>query len=502
MKKVLSILISIVMLLCVFASAMPSFALSAGNFTYELVDGMAVITGYKGSSKSFTVPATVGGVEVSAVSDGAFKDNTTITSVKVSEGVKSIGASAFENCTSLATISLPATVTHIGEKAIYNTAYYNDTTNWKIRKNYGNTSNGGGGVNIGGGSSDSAIGWDDIVSGEDIYASVLKYIYLGTNLIEIELAGLYTLRDDTTVIADGAFVGSTKAKTVILPDTLVTIGANAFKGCESLIEIRNIEVVDYIGSSAFENCISLKEIALPEKTIDIGKNAFYNTGLYNNSANWKNGSLYIKNHLICNDKVKGETTVPDGTVYIHGGALGSIDAIIPATVTEIHKNAFTDKSVVTIFGYADTYAQEYAKENNIKFVDLNALTKGDVDFNGVIDENDFEVLCSVASLQKYESCAISYAGDMNEDGAVDGLDAIILDLFLKEIGPSTIKGDANGDGKVNEADYDLLVKISFANEKIDNNFMFHRCDINGDGAVDSFDAMYLDLALNGLVALV
>lgn len=501
MKKALSILLSIVMLLCAFTFSMPSFALSAGNFTYELVDGTAVITGYKGSSKSFTVPSTVAGVEVSAVSDGAFKGNTTITSVKVSEGVKSIGASAFENCTSLATISLPTTITHIGEKAIYNTAYYNDTSNWKIRKNYGNTS-GGGGVNIGGGSSDSAIESDDIVSGEDIYASVLKYIYLGTNLIKIELAGLYTLRDDTTVIADGAFVGSTKAKTVILPDTLVTIGANAFKGCESLKEIRNIEVVDYIGSSAFENCTSLESIVLPESTIDIGKNAFYNTGFYNNSANWKNGSLYINNHLICNDKVKGETMVCDDAAYIHGGALGSIDAIIPASITEIHKNAFTDKAIVTIFGYADTYAQVYAKENNIKFVDLNALTKGDVDFNGVIDYEDFKVLCAVSSAQKYQGYAISYAGDMNEDGAVDGLDAIILDLFLKEIGPSTIKGDANGDGEVNEADYDLLVKISFGNEIIKNNFMFDRCDLNSDGAVDSFDAIYLDLALNGLVALI
>ena len=32
--------------------------------------------------------------------------------------------------------------------------------------------------------------------------------------------------------------------------------------------------------------------------------------------------------------------------------------------------------------------------------------------------------------------------------------------------------------------------------------MFDCCDLNYDGAVDSFDAMYLDLALNGLVAII
>lgn len=500
MKKAISILISIIMLLCVFTSTMPSFALSDSDFTYEIVNDNAIITGYNGTDTEITVPAKIDGVSVVEINDSAFKNNTAITSVTISEGIEDVGASAFENCTSLVTISLPSTITHIGGKAIYNTAYYNDTSNWKIRKNYGNTS-GGGGVNMGSGSSDSAIGWDDIVSGEDIYASVLKYIYLGTNLIEIELAGLYTLREDTTVIADGAFMGSTKAKTVILPDTLVTIGENAFKDCESLVEIRNIEVVDYIGDSAFENCTALNSITLPENTVYFGENAFYNTGIHNNSANWKNGSLYINNHLICNDKAKGETTVCDGTVYIHGGALGEMDAIIPASVTNIHKNAFTDKTKVKIFGYSGTYAQTYANENDIQFVDLNALTKGDVNFDGAVDENDHKILCSVSSLMAYESQAISFAGDMNEDGAVDGLDAIILDLFLKEIGPSTIKGDANGDGEINEADYDLLVKISSGNEKIKNNFMFDRCDLNGDGAVDGFDVIYLDLVLNSYITL-
>ena len=149
----------------------------------------------------------------------------------------------------------------------------------------------------------------------------------------------------------------------------------------------------------------------------------------------------------------------------------------------------TSIPVITVSGAVDA---------NISFVALDTAMKGDVNFNGALDENDLEFLYSVSSLQKYESYAISIVGDMNEDGAVDGLDAIILDLFLKEIPPSTLKGDANGDGKVDEADYILLTEITSCNEKIKNNFMFNRSDLNEDGAVDGFDVVYLSLLLEGL----
>ena len=79
---------------------------------------------------------------------------------------------------------------------------------------------------------------------------------------------------------------------------------------------------------------------------------------------------------------------------------------------------------------------------------------------------------------------------------------IILDLFINDIGPSTIKGDADGNGKVNEDDYILLVKITILNSKITDVYMFDRCDLNYDGAVDAYDAVYLDLALKGLVAII
>lgn len=495
MKKAISIFVSIVILLCAFTSAMPSFALNYGSFSYEIVDEEIIITKYIGSNRtSITVPATINNIPVVAIAEGAFKGNTELTSVTVKSGVKDIGASAFENCTNLATISLPETVIHIGEKAIYNTAYYNDKSNWKLKKNLNGSSSDG--VNIGGSSSA-----DDSISWEEIIAPVLQYLYLDKNLIEIELVGKHSVKSGTLVIADGAFKGNAEVIEVGLPSSIVAIGCNAFEGCTDLESVRNLNLVDYIGDGAFKDCTSLEVFDISESAV-FNANAIYNSGYYNNPENWENGALYMGNRIVGIDFEKRETIVRDGTTHIVGEALADKNAIIPASVTSIADNAFTSTENVTIFGYSDTYAQTYAVENDIPFIDLDTLTKGDVNCDGNVNSEDYEILCSVAATREYQSYVISIAGDMDDDGAVDGIDVIILDLMLNDMPPSRLKGDVNGDGKVDADDYALLVKIVSTKARVTDNVMFQRADINEDGAVDSFDAIYLDLALNGLVALI
>ncbi len=491
MKKSISIFLAVI--ICILSFVMPSFALLKNDYVYETDGTTAVITGYVGSATSLVIPAKLDGISVSKIADGAFKNNINLTAVTVSSGISDIGASAFENCTSLATISFPTTIIHIGEKAIYNTAYYNNKDNWKLKRTETDDTTSGG-VNVGGSGGNTQIDW------EDISAPVLEYLYLGKFLIQVELEGNYSIKYGTLVIADGAFKGNTGAVDVGFPTSLVAVGCNAFEGCTSLTSVRNLNSAKYIWDNAFKDCTALEEINISE-TVNFNANAIFNTGFYNNPSNWENGTLYLGNRVVGTDPKKSETVIKDGATDIVTGALGNKDAVIPASVTSIAQNAFTSTDSVRIFGYSNTYAQAYATENNIPFIDLDTMIKGDVNFDGIINLSDYDILSSVSTTLQQQTYAISIAGDMDDDGAVDGYDMIILHMMIKEMPPSRLKGDVNGDGKVDRLDYDLLTEIVSTKEKITDNIMFRRSDINDDGAVDNFDAVYLDLALNGYLIL-
>lgn len=81
----------------------------------------------------------------------------------------------------------------------------------------------------------------------------------------------------------------------------------------------------------------------------IGDEAFYHSAYYYDESNWKNGVLYIGNHLIeAKDNVSGKYTIKDGTVAIAStafyGCTALIGVTIPASVTYIDTYAFSDCS--------------------------------------------------------------------------------------------------------------------------------------------------------------
>lgn len=63
---------------------------------------------------------------------------------------------------------------------------------------------------------------------------------------------------------------------VVLPNNLISIGRNAFTGCENLNEINLVDSLKYINRGAFSGCINLIEISIPLSVISIGDWAFNN----------------------------------------------------------------------------------------------------------------------------------------------------------------------------------------------------------------------------------
>ena len=124
MKKLLCAVLSGIMAFSTFAVAVPITASAAesqesvsatyGDFEYTLEDDYTcTITGYNGSAANVTIPSTIYGYKVSALSDTAFLSNKNIRSVIIPNGVLRIGALCFDSCTNLQEITIPDSVMYI-----------------------------------------------------------------------------------------------------------------------------------------------------------------------------------------------------------------------------------------------------------------------------------------------------------------------------------------------------------------------------------------------------
>ncbi|MCR4594637.1 MAG: leucine-rich repeat protein [Clostridiales bacterium] len=446
MKKIVAILMQIILFVSVFS--FPVNAVTA-EWDYTIQNGFAVINAYDGNEEYVIIPSEFEGYPVRQVGAGSFAGNTTIKSVMIPESVYDIGEKAFEGCVSLSLINLPITLKHVGRKAFFNTEYYNSESNWTIRD-----------IDTG-----ASVPW------EFLQASELETLYLGNVLINAYINGTYTVKTGTLIIADNAFEGSSELKNVKIPDTVTYVGYDAFKGCVSLGEI----------------------VFMNEKTA-IESGALFDTAIYKNNKNWQDGALIIKNTVVDADADKREVDIPDGIEIIRGRHIFKSSVLLPESVSYIDEEAFSgDNTRALITGYS--YAKEYCIENGISIVDTSTLASGDLNFDGEFNSTDYSICKAVAFSSQNPGKIENRIGDLDCDGFIDSFDAIAIELIIRgEL--STMAGDTDGDKTVTEEDYERILDIIYGKAEINDQFTFDRCDLNNDGSVDGFDAIYLNLILN------
>lgn len=357
-------------------------------------DGVTSI-GERSFSKCYELTSVT--VPDSTISLGfeAFYDCSSLTEVILGNSVTSIGGNAFDNCKELKTITIPDSVKNIGSYAFYG------CTNLTIFAPSGSYAHQYA-VNNG-------IAFIAIKSpGDDYDYTVLNgaltidgYVGDGGDVIIPSTIDGYTV----TGIAADAFKNCTTITSLIIPDSVTSIGAGAFSGCSGLESITipfigeessatyryplgyifgrtrytggtatkqyynyaeyaitlytyyiptSLKYVNVTGgdipSYAFYNCAGLINIILPEDTKSIGSNAFFNCSGITNIA------------------------IPSSVTSIgfsaFNGCSGLANIMIPDSVTNIGNSAFSGCNDLTIYGYPNSYAQEYATSNNINFAEI------------------------------------------------------------------------------------------------------------------------------------
>ena len=192
------------------------------------------------------IPAEHNGMEVVAIAEEAFKNCTSVKSIKIPDSVTSIGYAAFSGCSSLESLTMPWVM--------------EIKTGWSAAASgllgyaFGRTEYTGG-VNI-------VQNYDDGSTREiDFYIpATLKSVTVIKDQVWSKSVGSY------------AFYGCTMLESVTLPDEDASIGDRMFFGCTSLKTVNIPSDVTMIGDHAFYNCTSLQSITLPStlKTIDYG----------------------------------------------------------------------------------------------------------------------------------------------------------------------------------------------------------------------------------------
>lgn len=200
------------------------------------------------------------------ISPSAFSYCHSITGVTLHEGLVSIGAYAFEDATHLNNVIIPASVSYLGSSLFGGCTALNSLT-----LEEGNTHYFADGMAI------YSMAGDTLVS----YHKSADSVFLPDGLLVVDgFDGNNNVKyvhipNSVNTIGANAFVYSS-LKSIEMPEQMTEVGDFAFYECNSLVHVGMPTTLGTLGRGCFEGCTKLSSIAIPNGLRRISTEAFAN----------------------------------------------------------------------------------------------------------------------------------------------------------------------------------------------------------------------------------
>lgn len=232
------------------------------------------------------------------------------------------------------------------------------------------------------------------------------FVIQGTAVVKYKAnAAAVTVPEGITEIRENAFYGKS-LKTISFPDSLRSIGDNAFASCQNLEAVVLPDSVEELGCRSFENCFSIEYVKLSSSLRHVGGYAFVDAHELSyleipEGVESIGGSAFSDcrslAELVLPSTLKSldafafkgcsqltKVILPEGMETIGFTAFAWNDRMtylyVPRSVTHIHDNfanqsPFEGCTALTIYGHTGSEIEKYAKSHGIRFSPVSAVPK-------------------------------------------------------------------------------------------------------------------------------
>lgn len=289
------------------------------------------------------------------IPDGAFRDCAALASIAFPSGVVRIGDAAFAGCAGLSELALPPCLTNLGTRAF---AGLDKLTAVAIPPSVTVLGTGAfaacpnvRSVSLPGNVATMADVFPDAYASALVSAAVTGTAGDLKEGIFADCRALKTVTVPTCVTNIGAraFRNCAQLEPFALWEGLVSIGAEAFYGVETLLAVTIPDSVTFVGADAFGACPNIRSVTMPVGLCSLAS-VFSGEADKITSVTLTGAGTEISDGFLRDCAAVASVTIPEGVTAIgadafKGTSLASVE--IPSTVTTIGAGAFAGLDLLT-----------------------------------------------------------------------------------------------------------------------------------------------------------